>query len=107
VLELWQAEWCPYSHKVRQRLTELGLDFVCRQVAAEQDDRDALEAATGQRQIPTLVSALCGRREVLSGAEQIVPWLDRLFDERDDASRHRAKARAEVRMFDEVYAESR
>ena len=25
-MELYQAEWCPHSHKVRQRLTELGLD---------------------------------------------------------------------------------
>ena len=22
-LELWQTEWCPASHRVRQRLTEL------------------------------------------------------------------------------------
>src|SRR5207253_2334746 len=39
-MELYQAEWCPHSHKVRQRLTELGLDFVARQVAAEPEDRD-------------------------------------------------------------------
>ena len=29
---LYQAEWCPYSSKVRERLTELGVDFVARQV---------------------------------------------------------------------------
>jgi len=23
VLELWQAEWCPYSHRVRLRLTAI------------------------------------------------------------------------------------
>lgn len=103
VLELWQAEWCPHSHKVRQRLTELGLDFVGRQVPAERDDRDELAAATGCRGIPTLVCAdFRGRREVLSGEEQIIPWLDRYFDERPDAARHRARARAEVRLFDEV-----
>lgn len=101
MLELYQAEWCPHSHKVRQRLTELGLDYVCRQVAADKEARDALEAATGCRQIPTLVTE---RREVLSGEEQILPWLDRSFDDRPDARRHRAKARAEVRLFDEVAA---
>ena len=26
-LELWQTEWCPSSHRVRQRLTELGLTY--------------------------------------------------------------------------------
>jgi glutathione S-transferase len=93
VLELFQAEWCPHSHKVRQRLTELGLDFVAHQVAADKEDRpDGLE-------IPRLVTE---QREVLSGEEQILPWLDKHFDERDDAGRHRAKARAEVREFAEV-----
>jgi glutathione S-transferase len=93
VLELWQAEWCPHSHAVRQRLTELGLDFVARQVAADKEDRpDRME-------IPRLVTE---RREVLSGEEQILEWLDRHFDERDDAARHRAKARAEVKEFAEV-----
>ena len=31
-LELWQTEWCPASHRVRQRLTELGLTYIARQV---------------------------------------------------------------------------
>ena len=93
MLELWQAEWCPHSHKVRQRLTELGLDFVAHQVAADKDDRpDSME-------IPRLLTE---QREVLSGEEQILPWLDKHFDERDDASRHRAKARAEVKDFAEL-----
>lgn len=93
MLELWQAEWCPHSHAVRQRLTELGLDFVARQVAAEKEDRP------DEMEIPRLVTE---QREVLSGEEQILPWLDKHFDERDDARRHRAKARAEVKEFAEV-----
>ena len=28
MLQLYQAEWCPYSRRVRRRLTELQLDFV-------------------------------------------------------------------------------
>ena len=31
-LELWQTEWCPASHRVRQRLTELGLSYLARPV---------------------------------------------------------------------------
>ena len=47
MIELYQAEWCPHSHKVRQRMTELGLDFVARQVAADKEDRpDELEIPT-------------------------------------------------------------
>ena len=93
MLELWQAEWCPHSHTVRQRLTELGVDFVGRQVAADKDDRpDGME-------IPRLLTE---PREVLSGEEQILDWLNKHFDERDDARRHRAKARAEVKDFAEL-----
>jgi glutathione S-transferase len=89
-MELYQAEWCPHSHAVRQRLTELGLDVLLRQVPAEQDDRDDLERATRQREIPTLVA---DDGEVLTGEEEILPWLER-FEEPRDARRHRAKARA-------------
>jgi glutathione S-transferase len=93
VLELWQAEWCPHSHSVRQRLTELGQDFVAHQVAADKHDRpDGME-------IPRLVTE---QGDVLTGEEQILPWLNEHFAERDDARRHRAKARAEVKDFAEV-----
>jgi glutathione S-transferase len=93
MLELWQAEWCPHSHAVRQRLTELGVDFVAHQVAAEKDDRPDGMA------IPRLLTE---QGEVLSGEEEILPWLDERFEERDDARRHRAKARAEVKDFAEL-----
>ncbi len=93
VLTLYQAEWCPHSRKVRQRLTELGVEFVARQVAAEAEDRDELEQATGQRSIPTLVA---DDGTVLEGDETILPWLDARYDERPDARRHRAKLMAEA-----------
>ena len=50
MLELYQAEWCPYSAAVRERLTELGVDFVARQVAPFPEDRD------GGHEIPLLVT---------------------------------------------------
>lgn len=98
-MDLYQAEWCPHSHRVRQRLTELGLDFTARQVPADPEERDALREATGGEKIPVLVAA-DGR--VLRGEEEILPYLDGHHEERPDAGRHRAKARAEVPEFDEV-----
>ena len=50
VLMLYQAEWCPYSSAVRERLTELGIDFVARQVTPEQEQRE------GEHEIPLLVT---------------------------------------------------
>ena len=99
-MDLYQAEWCPHSHKVRQRLTELGLDFTARQVPADSDDRAAMVEATGTNEIPVLVT---DEGDILKGEDEILPWLAR-FDERDDAERHREKARKEVKEFSELAA---
>jgi len=97
-MELFQAEWCPHSHAVRQRLTELGLDFVARQVSADPDDRAELKRVAGTNEIPVLVadngSIYCGDDEILDYLEE--------FDERGDAERHREKATEEVPQFAEV-----
>jgi glutaredoxin len=54
--ELWQTEWCPASHRVPQRLTELGLTYTVHQVPVERDARAQLEHASGRRTIPILVT---------------------------------------------------
>ena len=97
-MELYQAEWCPHSHNVRQRLTELGMDFTARQVAAEPGDRDDLKRVSGTNEIPVLVT---DDGEAFSGEAAILGFLEQ-FDERPDARRHRAKARLEVPTFAEV-----
>ena len=94
-MDLYQAEWCPHSHNVRQRLTELGLDFTARQVPADPDDRAAMMQATGTNEIPVLITGSGG---ILKGEDEIMPWLDR-FQERNDAEEHRRKAREEVPEF--------
>jgi glutathione S-transferase len=98
-MELYQAEWCPHSHRVRQRLTELGADVLLHQVPADPDERSALETATGQREIPALVT---DDGDAVCGDDAILGYLNAHFAERDDARRHRAKAREEVPQFEEV-----
>ena len=98
VVELYQAEWCPHSHKVRQRLTELGLDFRARQVAADPDARDAMKNHVGTNEIPVLVP---DDGEPRCGEDDILEYLSG-FDERPDADEHREKAREEVPTFAEV-----
>ena len=56
MLTLYQAEWCPFSSAVREVLTELGIDFVARQVEALPEDRSALREVLGTDQIPSLVA---------------------------------------------------
>ena len=55
MLEVWQAEWCPHSAVARRRLTDLGVDYVTRQVPVAQEERTRLREATGQETIPALV----------------------------------------------------
>jgi glutathione S-transferase len=97
-MKLYQAEWCPHSHKVRQRLTELGLDFTAKQVAADPDERDEMQDVLGTNEIPVLSVG----DSVLRGEDEILDYLDRSYDERADADEHRAKARKEVPEFAEV-----
>lgn len=94
-MELYQAEWCPHSHKVRQRLTELGLDFTARQVPADPDKRDSMRQRVGTDEIPVLVS---DDGDPVCGEDDILDYLER-YEERDDADEHRAKSREEVPEF--------
>ncbi len=55
MLELYQTEWCPASRRVRERLTELGLDYFVHQVPVARGERAVLLEATGTDTIPTLV----------------------------------------------------
>ena len=97
-MELYQAEWCPHSHKVRQRLTELGLDFWARQVAADPADREQLRHHAGTTEIPVLVP---DDGDPVCGEEDILEYLSR-FEDSPDAAAHREKAREEVPLFAEL-----
>ena len=88
MLQLFQTEWCRGSKTVRQRLTELGIDFVARQVPADPAERDVLEFHTGVRTVPVLMFE---DGAVIIGTERIVDYLDNLPDQ-SDAEAQREKA---------------
>ncbi len=94
MLELYQAEWCPYSHRVRARLTELGIDFVARQVAPRRSQRDAMHEATGSTTIPLLVTEDGG---TINDADEIIAYLDERFAPGEWEHGHRAQERAHRR----------
>jgi glutaredoxin len=84
VLTVYQAEWCPYSSAVRQRLTELGIDFVAKQVAPRQEDRK------DQHEIPLVVT---NRGERFEGTDEVFAYLATL-DQGESEREHRAQYRA-------------
>lgn len=96
MVELWQTEWCPASRRVRQRLTELGIDYVVRQVPVERDERTRLRARTGSDTIPVLVVP---GGAPLVGEDAIAAYLDRHVTEPTDADAHRLKAEKARRRY--------
>ena len=88
--ELYQAEWCPHSRRVRQRFTELGVSFVARQVPADPGDREELRRRTGSDEIPALVTE--DGTVVNEDADRIIEYLDHRHSERLDAEEHQERA---------------
>lgn len=84
VITLYQAEWCPYSAAVRQRLTELGIDFMARQVEPKEEERTQVD------EIPTIETDDGLRFE---GTKVIFDYLSTL-DPWEHEWAHRAQYRA-------------
>jgi glutathione S-transferase len=90
MLTLYQAEWCPYCHRVRQVLTELELTYTCVNVPVARADRAQVREVSGQDVVPVLKDG----RKVISGSDEIVAHLRALYPAPDDAEAH-----AEVGRF--------
>jgi glutaredoxin 3 len=94
--ELWQTEWCPASRRVRQRLTELGIDYLSRQVPVAKEDRVLLRERTGTDTIPVL---LAPSEELFVGEEAILVHLDSHEPVPAEARAHRLKAEKARRRY--------
>ena len=94
--ELWQTEWCPASRRVRQRLTELGIDYLARQVPVEKHDRTLLRDRTGTDTIPVLVDP---GEEPLVGEAAILGFLATHEPVPAEARAHRLKAEKARRRY--------
>ncbi|MEA2195604.1 MAG: Glutaredoxin [Solirubrobacteraceae bacterium] len=90
MVTLYQAEWCPYSSRVRQRFTELGVTFAAVAVPAERADREEMRRKVGTDEIPALL--LEDGTAISGDADEIVAFLDSRYRERADAAAHRRQA---------------
>jgi uncharacterized protein len=75
---LYQAEWCPFSSAVREVLTELGVDFVARQVEPWPNERAELRAVADSEDIPVLQTEdgrlYRGTRAIFAHLHERDPW---------------------------------
>lgn len=74
-MKLYQAEWCPFSHRVRAKLTELGVDYELVNVSASARKREELEKVAGTTAIPVLVD---GER-VISDSDEAISYLEQEY----------------------------
>jgi glutaredoxin/uncharacterized protein (DUF302 family) len=75
-MKLYQAEWCPFSHRVRAKLTELGVDYETVNVPASSNKREELEEVAGTTAIPVLVD---GDR-IISDSDEAISYLEQEYE---------------------------
>jgi glutaredoxin len=76
MIKLYQAEWCPFSHRIRAKLTELGIDYEAVTVSASAENRAELKEITGNSTIPVLVDG----EKVFSDSSEILSYLEEGYD---------------------------
>jgi glutaredoxin 3 len=72
-LEVYQFEGCPFCKKVRQKLTELQIDFIARQVEPN-GDRERVKEVSGQTGVPVLKDP--NTDTVMPESDDIVDYLE-------------------------------
>ncbi|MFB6189949.1 MAG: glutathione S-transferase N-terminal domain-containing protein [Candidatus Nanohaloarchaea archaeon] len=72
MLEVYQFEGCPFCSKVREKMNDLGLDFIARSV--DPDDRSRVEEVSGQTGVPVLKDP--NRDVVMPESDDIIEYLE-------------------------------
>lgn len=76
LMEVYQFEGCPFCGKVRQKLTELQMDFVARQVEPS-GGREKVEELTDETQVPVIVDP--NTDTVMNESDDIVEYLEKHY----------------------------
>lgn len=76
MMKLYQAEWCPFSHRVRAKLTELGVAYEAVNVSASSEKREEIKDVTGGSAIPVLVDG----EKVISDSGEAISYLEAKYD---------------------------
>ena len=76
MIKLYQAEWCPFSHRIRAKLTELGIDYESVNVPASAEKRAELKEITGNSTIPVLVDG----EKIFSDSSEILSYLEEEYE---------------------------
>jgi glutaredoxin 3 len=74
-LRLYNAEWCWYCQRVREKLGQLGLAYELIEVPVRHSLRKEVLEVSGQTSVPVLVDG----DMVLDDDDVIIPYLERTY----------------------------
>lgn len=77
MLELYQFESCPYCRRVRDKLSDLGIDYICRNVQVGTPKWNELKKLSPNEQVPFLVDPEKG--VALDESEAIIAYLEKNY----------------------------
>ncbi|MFC6826794.1 glutathione S-transferase N-terminal domain-containing protein [Halopelagius fulvigenes] len=77
-LILYELEGCPYCAKVKNKLSELDLEYESKMVPRSHSERTEVEEVSGQTGVPVLVDEEHGV-EGMSESDDIVEYLDETY----------------------------
>lgn len=86
MLTLYETEWCPDSHRIRQLMTELGLTYTAVNVAADREQRPEVVAVSGQSGVPVLQDG----DKVYTDPGEALDHLRTTYPRPEDADKHAA-----------------
>jgi glutathione S-transferase len=81
MITFYQVEWCPYCHRVREALTELGLDYATVNVPTSRPDRIEVIELSGQERVPVIKDGDL----VIADSARIVAYLNETYGPQADA----------------------
>jgi glutathione S-transferase len=90
MLELYQFEACPHCARVRRKLSELGLDWISREVPVDRSERQRVEAISGQPLVPVLADP--DHNMVVTESEDICAYLDEIYGPRARSPKEQGQA---------------
>ena len=77
MIELYQFEECPYCSKVRQKLTELHIDWIARTAPKGSAQREKLVELGGKEQVPFLYDQKKGVK--MYESDDIIAYLEKEY----------------------------
>jgi glutathione S-transferase len=77
-LKLYNAEWCWYCRRVRDKLDELGLNYEVIEVPVRHSQRTEVLEVSGQTSVPVLVDG----DKVIDDDDIIIPYLETTYGQK-------------------------